>query len=68
MYYFTKKSWIAYLVLGIVGIILSLFAENLIVSAIMSIFGFTCLWGIGEVIQQEKRVEKGWFPKNPKRK
>jgi len=67
-YYFTKKSWIAYLVLGIVGIILSLFAENLIVSAIMSIFGFTCLWGIGEVIQQEKRVEKGWFPKNPKRK
>ncbi len=67
-YYFTKKSWIAYLVLGMAAIVVSLFAENLIVSAIMSIFGFTCMWGIGEVIQQEKRVEKGWFPKNPNRK
>ena len=26
------------------------------------------LWGIGELFEQRKRVEKGWFPRNPKRK
>ncbi|MBQ5864199.1 MAG: DUF4491 family protein, partial [Bacteroidales bacterium] len=25
-------------------------------------------WSILEVFEQKKRVEKGWFPKNPKRK
>jgi len=66
-YYFTKKCWPGFLIIGIISIAASLFAENMIISAIMSILGFTYLWGIGEVIQQEKRVEKGWFPKNPKR-
>ena len=26
------------------------------------------LWSIGEIFEQKKRVEKGWFPMNPKRK
>ena len=28
---------------------------------------FSCFWGIHEIIAQEKRVLKGWFPENPKR-
>ncbi len=67
-YYFTKKFWIGFLVIGIVSILLSLISEGFILSSILSILGFTFLWGIGEIIEQEKRVEKGWFPKNPKRK
>ena len=27
-----------------------------------------CLWSIRELKEQAKRVERGWFPKNPKRK
>ncbi|OYP40493.1 hypothetical protein CG709_05125 [Lachnotalea glycerini] len=30
--------------------------------------GFSCFWSVQELVEQEKRVEKGWFPKNPKRK
>ena len=29
---------------------------------------FSSLWSILELFKQRRRVEKGWFPKNPKRK
>ncbi|MBR1946747.1 MAG: DUF4491 family protein, partial [Bacteroidaceae bacterium] len=29
---------------------------------------FSSFWSIGEVFAQKRRVEKGWFPANPKRK
>ncbi len=66
-YYFTKWLWIAFLLVGLVGIFLSLWITQRLLAAIASIAGFCLLWGIGELIQQEKRVEKGWFPKNPRR-
>ena len=34
---------------------------------IKTVFGASALWGIGELFEQKKRVERGWFPKNPKR-
>lgn len=66
-YYFTKRIWIAFLILGLLTISMSLVVNHIVISAILGIFGFAYLWGIMEVIEQEKRVEKGWFPKNPKR-
>jgi hypothetical protein len=66
-YYFSKKFWVAFLFIGIGSAIGSLFIETLIGSVILGINGFTFLWGIGEIIDQEGRVKKGWFPKNPKR-
>ncbi len=62
-YWFTKRCWPAYLVVGVAAMVGSMFIDELVVSVIISILGTTALWGIGEVIQQEKRVEKGWFPK-----
>lgn len=62
-YYFTKKLWYLFLLIGIIGIPLSLIINNIILSAIISIFAFTFLWGIHEIIEQEERVRKGWFPK-----
>lgn len=62
-YHFTKKCWIAYLIVGIAAITCSLLYTNIIISVIFSIFGFISLWGIQEVIEQEERVKKGWFPK-----
>ena len=29
---------------------------------------FSCFWGIHELIAQEKRVLRGWFPENPNRR
>lgn len=66
-YYFSKKLWIAFLVLGIALIAASLFVGNNILSVSLGILAFNFLWGIGEVIEQHQRVQKGWFPKNPKR-
>ena len=46
----------------------ALFIENIYLSSFLGVFGASALWGIGELFAQRKRVEKGWFPKNPKRK
>jgi hypothetical protein len=66
-YYFGTRAWIAYLIIGLASISWALFIENTILSAIVGVFGASALWGIGELFSQKKRVEKGWFPKNPKR-
>lgn len=65
-YYFTEKIWPVFLITGILTIVLSCFIHQAIVSAALAIFGCTCLWSIIELKEQTKRVEKGWFPKNPK--
>lgn len=67
-YYFSKKCWWVFLVAGIGFGAVSLFVENLIWSTILGVFAFSCLWSIHEIIEQDKRVKKGWFPANPKRK
>jgi hypothetical protein len=62
-YYFSKKIWVVFLLVGIGAVGCAFFVPVLEWSSILSIFGFTFLWGIQEVIEQEKRVEKGWYPK-----
>lgn len=66
-YYFTKRFWVAFLVIGLICIVSSLCISERLYAAIVSITGFCFLWGIGEIIQQEKRVAQGWFPTNPRR-
>jgi hypothetical protein len=67
-YYYGTRPWVLYLVIGMACIIAALFIENAIVSSIVGVFGASALWGIGELFAQRKRVLKGWFPMNPKRK
>ena len=78
-YYWGTKPWVIYLLVGLVccgaalfveNIYLSSFLgviENIYLSSFLGVFGASALWGIGELFSQKKRVEKGWFPKNPKR-
>ncbi|MCD7969741.1 MAG: DUF4491 family protein [Alistipes sp.] len=66
-YYFGKKCWWAFLVAGLAALAGSLFAGDVLVSVSLGVFGFSALWGIGELFEQEKRVRKGWFPANPAR-
>ena len=51
-YYWGTKCWWIFLVLGI----------------ICGVFAFSSFWTIKEIFEQEERVQKGWFPRNPKRK
>jgi len=66
-YHFGKKFWIAFLLIGLPGILASFFISNIILSTLAGVTGFIFLWGIHETIEQEERVNKGWFPKKPKR-
>ena len=67
-YYFGTRPWWLFLVFGILSIIASLCVDNIILSSIFGVLGATLLWSIGELFEQKERVEKGWFPKNPKKK
>jgi uncharacterized membrane protein len=67
-YYFGKKIWPVFLGAGIILVGIALFIDNITISAIVSIVGFSSLWSIRELFEQEARVQKGWFPDNPKRK
>lgn len=67
-YYIGVKSWWLFLVLGIITLAVSLVIENNDLSILFGVVAFSSFWSIGEVFEQKKRVEKGWFPANPKRK
>ncbi len=67
-YHFGKRIWVLFLVLGVVMLVGALLVSSTLMSSIISVLAFCFLWGIGETIEQEKRVAKGWFPENPKRK
>jgi hypothetical protein len=67
-YYFGTKIWPLFLISGIAFIGLSLFLSHVAASCVSAVMGFSLLWGIGELFEQEKRVEKGWFPSNPGKK
>ena len=54
--------------LGIAGTVASIFVADILYSSLLGVFAFSSFWTIKEVFDQEKRVKKGWFPKNPKRK
>ncbi len=67
-YYFGTRPWWIFLLVGIVLCVAALFIENVIISSITGVVGASSLWAIGELFSQRKRVLKGWFPMNPKRK
>ena len=67
-YYWGTKCWWIFLILGIAGVIASLSIDNVILSSLLGVFACSSFWTMKEVFEQEERVQKGWFPKNPKRK
>ena len=67
-YYLGVKSWWLFLFAGIIFCIASMLVSSMVVSILLGVVAFSSFWSIGEVFQQRKRVEKGWFPVNPKRK
>ncbi len=67
-YYYGTKPWWIWLVAGLACCFGALFVEDIFWSALLGVLGASLLWGIGELFSQEKRVAKGWFPMNPKRK
>ena len=67
-YYWGVKCWWVFLLIGIIAGIASLLIEDVFFASLHGVLAFSSFWSIKEVFEQEKRVKKGWFPKNPKRK
>lgn len=66
-YYFgTKVKW-WFLVAGIIFLCFCVLVGNELISSLLGVTSFSCFWSIKEIEDQAKRVEKGWFPKNPNR-
>lgn len=67
-YYWGTRCWWIFLLLGLAGIAVSLLVSSILLSTLAGVFAFSSFWTIKEVFEQEERVKKGWFPKNPRRK
>lgn len=66
-YYYGIKCWPIFALIGLFTLIGSLLISSTVWSVLLGSFAFSCFWSILELFQQKKRVEKGWFPKNPNR-
>ena len=66
-YHLGAKIWKAVLGIGLLICLASLFMPNFWSSALLGIFGGSVVWGATEFTEQEKRVQRGLFPANPKR-
>jgi hypothetical protein len=53
--------------MGVITIAASLMIENVLWSTLLAVWGASSFWSIGELFEQKKRVERGWFPKREKK-
>ncbi len=67
-YHTGTRYWWVFLLCGIACIVGACFMADVFWSSLTGVIGASFLWSIGELFAQKKRVEKGWFPMNPKRK
>ena len=65
-YYFGTRCWWVFAVMGAVAIAASLMIADVLWSTLLAVWGASSFWSIGELFEQKKRVEKGWFPKREK--
>lgn len=64
-YYFSKKVWPVFLLAGLLCLWAALYIKNTAWACVVSVLGFTCLWSIKELFEQEKRVQRAGLPKIP---
>lgn len=67
-YYFGVGCWWIFMLMGVLAVVASVMVQHVFWSTLLAVWGASSFWSIGELFEQRKRVEKGWFPANPKRK
>ena len=67
-YYFGVKIWWLFLLSGVITGVWSLFVADVLWSTLLAVWAASSLWGIGELFEQRKRVQRGWFPARPEGK
>lgn len=66
-YYFGVRCWWAFLLMGIAAVIASVAVGDILWSTLLAVWGASSFWSIGELYEQRKRVERGWFPKRTRK-
>ncbi len=66
-YRFGTGCWWFFLLMGLAAVAASVAVRQVVWSTLLAVWGASSLWSIGELFEQRKRVERGWFPRNPKR-
>ncbi len=66
-YYFGTRCWWWFLLLGIAAAVASIIVSDIFWSSLLGVVGFSSFWTIKEIFEQQERVKKGWFPRNPRR-
>ena len=61
-YYTGTRFWWLFLVLGILGVGMSILIADVFFSSLLGVFSFSSFWTIKELFEQRERVRKGWFP------
>jgi len=67
-YHLGKRCWPCFLAGGVAFVALSLFLPGDVLPAFSAVLGFSLLWSIRELFEQEQRVRRGWFPAHPHKK
>lgn len=65
--YFGYLWWPYVMSSGIVIILVSLLISNILVSALLGVFGASLVWGSTELKEQAIRAEIGWYPFNARK-
>ena len=66
-YHIGAHVWSVPATIGAALVLASLWVDHVLLSAMLGIFGVTLTWGARELVKQEERVERGWFPRNPRK-
>lgn len=64
-YHWGAGMWPMFVVAGSLALLMSVLTRSTIGSSILGVLAFTLFWSVRELIVQEQRVERGWFPTNP---
>ena len=67
-YYYGTRCWWWFLLLGIAMCAGAVAVDDVFLSTLFGVIGFSSFWTIKEIFEQRERVRKGWFPMNPRRK
>ncbi len=65
-YWFGTRCWWWFIILGLAATAASLFVEAIFPQTLLGVFAFSSFWTSKEIFEQQGRVERGWFPANPK--
>ncbi len=65
-YYLGQPSRYLFAGAGVITLAAAVLVLDVFWSSILGVVGFSCFWSILEISEQKRRIERGWFPPNPR--